>query len=460
MGRTASAKRSDDSGCRQLSLMPEMQMGMYSEAMSDETADQQGMLLSKARQYVSVSNNLNMTQRKLVNVLLHAAYSTLLTQEEHCIPISSVEAILEIGSNNRSFLKSTFKKIISTTLEWAIIDQNGKEEWEAAAALAQARVKGNYLYYSYAPIVREKLYNPTQLAVLNLLISNRFRSIYALALYEYCLLYRGQPHTEWVDVATMQKLIGRKRKASGASEKLQEFKIFNRDVIQVAVSEINQISNIIVEPEFQKVGNKVAHIRFRLREKESVQAVAKDAVSVELVAYIVGFGFTEIQARAMAGKYTEPHIRDALAVVENQVSSRKLPPSGVTPFAAKAIREGWANKVNKFQIEEELNERRASALKKELADAEAFNARMRREFTEYRSRRVQELTQNLTDSEREVLRQEFLGTLNQFETSLFKKNGLKSVLVENKFNVFLCSKFLTRPEETNYDEFVRARESR
>lgn len=452
MARTSSASaKNNPKRPNQLSLVHDG----FSQELSDENADRQGMLLAKARQYVSVSNNLNLTQRKLVNVLLHHAYPTLLTQEEHCIPIEVIENHLDIGANNRAFLKDSFRKLISTILEWAIIDDaSGREDWEAAAALAQARVKGNFLFYSYAPLVRQKLYNPSRLSVLNLLISNRLKSIYSLALYEHCLLYRGQTHTEWIEIPIIQKLIGRKSRAGKSGKQVeakpQEFKIFNRDVLQVAVAEINTMSNIIVTPEFMKSGNKVTHLRFILEEKE---LEARAEISTELLDYIVEFGFTVTQAKSMAEQYSEQHIRDALAVVEKQVRNKKLPTSGVTAFAAKSIKEGWADRINKFEIEEKRN----IEYQREIEEAEAFNQQMRREFTEFRNLRVQQIINGITDDEKQDLHDEFMQTLNTFEQALFRKNGLNSILVQNKFKVFLCEKYLTKPEEVNYDEFVKTR---
>ena len=74
--------------------------------------------------------------------------------------------------------------------------------------LASADIKNGVCTYGFAPHLRLKLHNPRIYAKLNLRLQNRFKSQYALVLWEVCFDYfdtdRDQGETPFIPLETSE----------------------------------------------------------------------------------------------------------------------------------------------------------------------------------------------------------------------------------------------------------------
>ena len=97
-----------------------------------------------------------------------------------------------------------------------------------------------------------KLYNPIMYTKLNLRLQNRFKSQYALILWEVCFDYfdadRGQGETPFILIETFRELMGLE------SDEYSAFAFLNRDVIKPAIKEINALTDYHVEVEQKRMG--------------------------------------------------------------------------------------------------------------------------------------------------------------------------------------------------------------
>src|SRR5690606_14078242 len=117
--------------------------------------------------------------------------------------------ILGVSSHNYDSLKDALKALVSTVLEWNIVnDDTGDEDWSATTILACVRIRGAQCYYSYSPRMRELLHSPTVYGQVNLIVQARFKSNYGLALYENCVRYRNLPKTRLFSLDEFRKLMG------------------------------------------------------------------------------------------------------------------------------------------------------------------------------------------------------------------------------------------------------------
>ena len=124
---------------------------------------------------------------------------------------------------------------------------------------------------------------------LNLRLQNRFKSQYALILWEVCFDYfdvrwdRGE--TSFIPIETFRGLMGLE------SDEYTGFAFLNRDVIKPAIKEINDLTNYHVEVEQKRLSRKVAELKFRITKTKQLpvqESVFPDienlpAVALELV---------------------------------------------------------------------------------------------------------------------------------------------------------------------------------
>ena len=216
----------------------------------------------KASPAIQIQSKISLLQRRAWNVLLANAYNELPNQEMHHVSMVELAAKLGFDSKNEDYLKATLEALVDCKVEWNILDKDKVEEWGVASLLAEARIKDGICTYAYPPYLRYKLYNPRIYTKLNLRLQNRFKSQYALVLWELCFDYfdteRDQGETPFISLDTFRELLGIE------SGEYPAYSIFNRAVIKPAVKEINKETDYHVEVEQKRIGRRVGQLKFRI----------------------------------------------------------------------------------------------------------------------------------------------------------------------------------------------------
>lgn len=209
---------------------------------------------------VHVSGELSLLERKIVNVLLLNAYDELLTKKRHTLPVGILCTMLGFDSKNHDALKRALLKVMSTPISFDLLQDGNKPDWEASPLIAYASIKSGTCAYEYSDWLAEKLANPDIYTLININVQRQFSGGYALALYENCLRFKRTGSTGWISVETWRRLLG------ADASMYDEFKHFSSEVIKKAVKEINQVSNIIVTPEYKREARRVVQIRFLVED--------------------------------------------------------------------------------------------------------------------------------------------------------------------------------------------------
>ena len=275
----------------------------------------------KASPAIQIQSKITLLQRRAWNVLLANAYNELPNTDIHHVNVAELARKLGFNSKNEDYLKETLEALVNCTVEWNILGKDKKQEWGAASLLAWVLIKDGICSYEFARPLRLKLHNPRVYAKLNLRLQNRFKSQYALILWEVCFDYfdadRDQGETPFILLETFRELIGI------GDREYQTFKALNRDVIKPAIKEINDLTDYHVEVEQKRLGRKIAELKFRITKVKQLpvqESLFPDIENLPLVA--VELIQAEID-RNMAMKIAD---RDW-----DFVSPEKLPEPGTYP---------------------------------------------------------------------------------------------------------------------------------
>lgn len=76
-----------------------------------------------------------------------------------------------------------------------ILDKDKEQEWGKFALLETVEFEDGVCKYSYDPRLQKLLYEPKLFTKIDLSIQNKFRSKYALFLYELVCDYKGDGQT-------------------------------------------------------------------------------------------------------------------------------------------------------------------------------------------------------------------------------------------------------------------------
>ena len=275
----------------------------------------------KASPAIQIQSKISLLQRRAWNVLLANAYNELPTAEIHRVSVVELAAKLSYNSNDSDYLKETLEALGSCQVKWNLLGKDKKEKWGFANLLASAEIENGICTYAFAPHLRRQLHNPRVYAKLNLRLQNRFKSRYALVLWEVCFDYfdtdRDQGETPFIPLETFRELMGIE------TGEYQTFKALSQFVIKPAVKEINDLTNYHVEVEQKRVARKVAELKFRITRVEQVtinESLFPDIENLPPVAIEL------VQA--------EIDRKMALEISDQEwdfVNPQKLPPAGTYP---------------------------------------------------------------------------------------------------------------------------------
>lgn len=276
--------------------------------------------LKKHAATIHCSNTLSLLQRKISNALLYHAYQDLLQKEEHEISIRQLCNLIEYSGNNHSAIKDALKGLLSTVIEWNVVnDTTGAEDWTASSILASVSLQGPLCYFAYSPRMKQLLYSPSMFGKVNLYIQSRFKSSYGLALYENCIRYRGLPYTKWFEMDTFRKLMG------VPQGNYTIFRDFKRRVLDKSIEEVNTYSDLLVEAELTRERRQVVKIRFALKERAkktrlgidvSLNAEQEEATADLRSKMIKQFSLSPTQAERALNEYDSEFIEEKMQVVE------------------------------------------------------------------------------------------------------------------------------------------------
>jgi len=215
---------------------------------------------------VQVTNTVPLLARRLWNVLLARAYDDLPDWERvrvHKVPVGEVLESLGTTTRNTEHLKELLRALASTPVEWNVLGKDNVEEWGVSALLAEAKIKGGHVEFSYGPTLRERLHNPRLYVRISLSIQNRFASKHSLALYELCVDYldvtRGRGETPWIPLETYRSMMGIE------DGQYARFAQLNQRVVKSSVHEVNKRSDVAVSVEYKKEGRSVVALKFHVR---------------------------------------------------------------------------------------------------------------------------------------------------------------------------------------------------
>lgn len=366
--------------------------------------------LKKHAATIHCSNTLSLLQRKISNALLYHAYKELMLKDEHEITVKQLCRLIGYQGNNHSAIKEALKGLISTVIEWNVInDETGSENWTASSIIASVSLEGPLCYYAYSPRMKQLLHSPSMFGKIDLVIQSKFRSSYGLALYENCIRYRGLPHTKWFDMGLFKKLMG---VPAGIYDVFRDFK---RRVLDKAVDEVNTYSDLIIASEFVREGRRVVRVRFNLKERAKKtrlgnnQTNPQSGINIEgdelKVKLVVDFCLSEEQVEQLLTEYDRQFVQDKIAVIKASKPYQDGRIENLAGYLLSAVKNNYQLTNSK---QNEIVNIQDARIELELIELKRQVEEIRYEYNLYRERAIHDAVQSLRGRERHIFMDQFL----------------------------------------------------
>lgn len=397
------------------------------------------MELKKHVNAIHCSNNLTLVQRKLFNALLFNAYVDLTHKQRFEIRGKDLCQLIGYNSKDTAKLKNALLGLITTGIEWNVLDcMTGQEKnWKACSILASAELTRGLCVYEYSQMMKELLYQPDIYGRLNIEIVAKFKSSYGLALYENCIRYQGLTQTPWFSIEIFRKLMG------VFENKYKTFNDFKKRVLDTAVKEVNQLSTIRVIPEIERKNQQVTRVRFKLQSQETFVLekctgnTKKEKNNEETKNTLcLTFGLSEQLALDTLMQYQADYIQEKIDMITQSDSFKMGKIRGLAGYLIEALRRDYKqNKSSKLIVEAQKKETEEQGKEKQLKLENEDGA-----YRQYLSTKLDGYLQQLSEKKTAALYKTFsafIKTQNPYFQAWYKKHGLSHPAIKATLHSFI-----------------------
>jgi hypothetical protein len=244
--------------------------------------------------------------------------------------------------------------------------------------------------------------------------------------------------TGWWPIDLFRRLMG-----VDGSAYYETFKHLNAKVIKPAVSEVNKTSNILLTPEFKKMGRQVAEIRFLIKENPQLAMLDIDdgggVRQGKVYERLQELGVSDRLARQWIAEHGEEYVAEKM----DYLQGRKGVESPVRYLTA-ALRDDYQAEAAE-KPKEVAPEVRAAAEARRQAEAVAAQREAERSEGVARARKeraaklakIRELASERTPTQRDADKRLFLKRLkDEVDRSEFARLGWGSALLVNEMAEF------------------------
>jgi hypothetical protein len=281
--------------------------------------------INKPSVIISSEGKLGLIQRKCWNILaLHAIQSGLKTgQRRFQVPVTFLTKELGYTTKNYKHFTDLLENIARINISGDMFREDGSKFWITFNMFGQCIVENGICDFEYPSFVAEAIANPKRYIKLLLRVQNCFQSSYGLGLYEFL----KTRYIEKMKKGYSEMAVDEFRSLMGLENgKYKEFKQLKKNVINTAIKEINEKTDLFVTVELEKMSRKVIKIRFQITENPKKVAnlkrinAWKDLQEVErldrgLVEKLKEIDFSENQGLELVGKYGVDTVETGLDVV-------------------------------------------------------------------------------------------------------------------------------------------------
>lgn len=256
------------------------------------------------------------------------------------------------SSNNLDQLKDALTRAQKSLIQMNIIDpaRPERDKWASVHLMGDVMLERGRIAFTLPPRLAAELSNPNGDGVimfLSLRIQANFTSIYAQTLYAKIVPLRQDGCTPWMDLPEFARWMN-----VDQYDWAKEYRYLNRDVIKVAVEQINKHSDmeLIVETKTARGSRKIEFVRFTINDKPaddsllaSVSGITTEKQIYDVLTLEFGMGGKDLdKVKAGRKEWTNERLQDAIEFTRNRLLDTRLDPiRRPGNFFLKALQEGW-----------------------------------------------------------------------------------------------------------------------
>lgn len=386
-------------------------------------------------------NKLSLLGRRLVNALFFVAHRDAMEVEVHSAPLDYFKWLANYDSTNHKYLKDCIREVQKTLIDVQIDNADSDthhEKWASIPYINEVYFTNGKIHFSIPKKLRPTLQKPVSFTYLSLRITNAFSSEYAHNLYEHCASFRYKGATPWWTLDEFRKLTNTHDLAS-----YDEFKELRRKVINPAISQINEFSEIKIAVETRAIpgSKRIGSLRFVIEDNKEGKYVLARPLDSDLFRILSEeFGLSKPEIADISGRYDSEYIHSKVDFMRQRMEKKKIDYPG--KYFLKVLEDDMSLGRQPVREEAKAKPKPKPAAKlavgKGAIDDSAINA------VELSRKRVQDFWGEQSETERTLLLEAFRAS--RFFSSFRKAFSGKAIdidaspLMKAQFDAFLLAR--------------------
>lgn len=286
---------------------------------------------------------MSLMHRKLLNAWLKNAVESKPDKEGWwSLPIVEMSESIGFDSNNRDYLTSSARDLMTMVFEWDIMAEVQRRTlWKASVLFPEVEITSGLIRYQISKQVQEKVLSPEIYALIDQRIIRQFRRGTSIGLYEFCIRYQRLPKTPEVPWETFRDMI---MGTSADAKSYKQYKVFKDKVLKPAIAEVNTVVELKIELQETTKGRKVVGLYFLIIRPETPPAEEFSSPD-ELAdtAAMVALGIPQTEATKLAKTNSHNEISAAIEYTRKRVEAKNMEKlDNPAAYLRRALAEKWA----------------------------------------------------------------------------------------------------------------------
>lgn len=342
---------------------------------------------------------------------------------------AKIQDLLEVAgltsTRNNPELKKHFVALRSFTVEWNTRTVDDVLIWGASGLIEEPKIinsknSSTVVTWKLAKEIQEKLVDPQGFYTkFNLEMMTKLRLGGSLALYEICSRYAGNSENRDIGLTAREPVEKWIPKIVGSTRTSYEYRFFKRSILNPAIKEVNENTDINVFLKESKTGKKITDLQFLIKKKDATEF---SRLSDVLQKRLGSAGITKKTAALVADNYSQEQISTQLDILEgNTKKGKKI--ENPNAFLQTGLKEGWEapKALAKPKKHVDTPKYEITSITDNTVDASAIQ------------QNVLVLLDEMEPSAREVLLKEFYEQENGFVQNLYRNQYFDSLVVATAF---------------------------
>jgi hypothetical protein len=283
------------------------------------------------------AKRVTLTGRRIYNAMLQVAQSRLRALHEMPpadfmfeAPLPALLRTTGSSGEDRTAAKRYLREMRGMEVDWESTTAGDGIKWQGFSMLSEVTIElrngENWVRWSYPPTLMSALKHPQLWARIDLDVVAKLGTYAALALYEICARYRGNPSgmtsrkpVQWWADALSGTPPGSDRR---------EWRKFKNERVKEAVAAINEETDLEIALVEHRQGRAVEEVQFTVREKRAAsmkpRPLSQAPVDANLVLRAESLGVRELKLEALLKEFGEAAVRDKVDALERRMANRQL----------------------------------------------------------------------------------------------------------------------------------------